>query len=207
MIKDEECGFYIEPNDIKKQVLTRINKNNLVFNRKYRDETIEKMQMPLFTPYLLNMVYNLGKIPSFIDFFNSYCSDNEHILGNLDEFEMSLKLRLSRAYVSVVRELYIRCFLKKYGLNVKYNSNDDLNRDVDMWVEIDDEDVPVALFLKSDFSRANREHKVNKRIRGIEYIDFEYENNEEDKSVSVYFPYEKDMFNLIERLKDGNYKT
>ena len=39
------------------EVLTKINKDNLVFNKKYRSDEVEKMKMPLFTPFLLEMIY------------------------------------------------------------------------------------------------------------------------------------------------------
>ena len=72
MIIDEEKDFYIDPIDIKIEVLTKINKDNLVFNKKYRNDDVEKMKMPLFTPFLLEMIYNSDEIPSFIEFFNEY---------------------------------------------------------------------------------------------------------------------------------------
>ena len=201
MIIDEENGFYIDPIDIKNEVLTKINKKHLIFNGKYRDDNIEKMKIPLFTPFLLEMIYNSDEIPSFIEFFEKYCSEN---LKDIDEFILPLKLRLSKSYVSVIRELYIRCFLKKYGFIVKYNCDDDLNHDIDMWVEIDGEDIPIALFLKSDYSKANRDHKLIKRIPGLEYRDFEYENDNSNRDDCIYFPYDEDLFNLIEDLKNGN---
>ena len=62
--------------NIKIEVLTKINKDNLVFNKKYRNDDVEKMKMPLFTPFLLEMIYNSDEIPSFIEFFNEYCDKN-----------------------------------------------------------------------------------------------------------------------------------
>ena len=200
MIIDEEKDFYIDPIDIKIEVLTKINKDNLVFNKKYRNDEVEKMKMPLFTPFLLEMIYNSDEIPSFIEFFNEYCDKN---LENIESIILPLKLRLSKAYVSVIRELYIRCFLKKNGFNVKYNYDDDVNHDIDMWVEVNGEEIPVALFLKSEYSRVNREHKYLKRIPGLEYYDFEYENDDTNRNDCVYFPYEEDLYDLIKNLKNG----
>ena len=65
-------------------------------------------------------------------------------LENIESIILPLKLRLSKAYVSVIRELYIRCFLKKNGFNVKYNYDDDVNHDIDMWVEVNGEEIPVV---------------------------------------------------------------
>ena len=73
-----------------------------------------------------------------------------------------------------------------------------------MWVEVNGEEIPVALFLKSEYSRVNREHKYLKRIPGLEYYDFEYENDDTNRNDCVYFPYEEDLYDLIKNLKNGN---
>ena len=93
MIIDEENGFYIDPIDIKNEVLTKINKKHLIFNGKYRDDNIEKMKIPLFTPFLLEMIYNSDEIPSFIEFFEKYCSEN---LKDIDEF---ITYKLEKLYL------------------------------------------------------------------------------------------------------------
>lgn len=203
IILDEEKKFYIPSKVIKKQVLTKENSTTLLFNKHKMIVNVEKLKLPLFSSFFYKNVYETNKIPSFLTFFNSYIEKNCDFLkekGCLDDFLEGLKVRMSKSYVSLVRELYIRCFLKENGVKLLYNSNDDMKHDVDAWILIDDCNyLALSIYLKSPYSDAMRKHKVNKRILNIDYLDFAYDLLKIHGDC-IYFPSNDSMFNLINKI-------
>lgn len=207
-IFDEEKDFYIPSDVIKKQVLTKENGKTLIFNRNKMNENIEKSKLPLFSSFFYRKVYDSNKIPSFSTYFDSYIKENNEILKEnkcLGEYLDALKVRMSKSYVSLVRELYIRCFLKENAIDVLYNSNDDMNYDVDAWIPLKkDKYLALSIYLSSPYSNENRKHKTEKRMVGVKYIDFAYDLFKE-AGACVYFPSDKSMNDLLLKIKEyGN---
>lgn len=204
-IFDEEKDFFIPCDIIKEQVLTKENERSLFFNRKKIDDKVEKSKLPIFSTHFNNVVYSLNKIPSFDYVFNSYVDKNKEIIDE-NQFSIDgLKLRMSKFYVSLIRELYVRSFLKENGFNVLYNSNDDKNHDVDAWVITDSgQQIAISIYINSPYSEHNRKHKVNKRLINVKYIDFIYDLKVNKKDC-IYFPSQKNLDELIKNIKSyGN---
>lgn len=198
-IFDEEKDFFIPCDVIKEQVLTKENEKALTFDRKKMDENVEKTKLPIFCTYFYDSMYKSNKIPSFDVILNEYVKKNKEIIDKCNCSIDGLKIRMSKFYVSLVRELYIRCFLKENGYNVVYNSSDDNEHDVDAWViGKKGEQIAISIYLKSPYSEQNRKHKTIKRFLGVKYIDFAY-NLDSSKKNCIYFPTKKDLKSLIEK--------
>ena len=84
-----------------------------------------------------------------------------------------------------------------------YNIYDDLNHDVDAWIDNDGEIYAVSFYLMSEKSGFHRKKKMNKRISGIPYINFEYSLVEMPNDC-VWFVDDSDIDNLIDYIKYGN---
>lgn len=204
-IFDEEKDFFIPCDIIKEQVLTKENTKSLSFDKKKMDMNVEKAKLPIFCTYFYNCVYKSNKIPSFDDILDEYIKKNKEIIDKYNCSVDGLKIRMSKFYVSLVRELYIRCFLKENGYNVIYNSSDDNDHDVDAWViGKKGEQIAISIYLNSPYSEQNRKHKTVKRFLGVKYIDFAY-NLDSSKKSCIYFPTNKDLNGLIEKIdSNGN---
>ena len=201
-IIDEEENIFIPCDVIKEQVLTRKNDNSLSFNRKDMKVKTEGT-LPLISNHFYEMVYKNNKIPLYDDLFNEYISKNNDIIKNYSDSLDGLKVRLSKFYVSLVREFYVRSFLKENGYNVLYNSSDDINHDVDAWVVTKKgKQIAISIYVKSAYSDENRKHKTNKRFSSVKYIDFAY-NLDSSKGGCVYFPTKKDLNGLIEKIEEN----
>lgn len=202
-IFDEEKDFFIPCDVIKEQVLTKENEKALTFDRKKMDENVEKTKLPIFCTYFYDFVYKNNKIPSYNYIINEYIKKNKEIINKFNYSIDGLKLRMSKFYVSLIRELYIRCFLKENGYNVLYNSSDDNEHDVDAWVlGKKGKQIAISIYLKSPYSEQNRKHKTLKRFLGVKYIDFAY-NLDSSKKSCIYFPTKKDLNGLIEKIEEN----
>jgi hypothetical protein len=133
----------------------------------------------------------------------------EKLMTDYEKYRLGLECRAKRAYRSLVREEHCTTrmaeLMTKYGFEIKYDSEDDWKRGIDVTI-VDkkyNREHYVHLFVDSPSSR---KHRKNKAFRGqgrdfSTHVDFPFRKEEGKKVGDFYLYSDKQIFDFMTKLR------
>lgn len=144
-----------------------------------RNQIVEwEIRFPIFLNSFYKYIYNSKKIPSQIEFYEYYLSNNKQWFDKnsiTNELMVGLKARIFRTYPSLVRDLHFAKLLSEKSSHYKiiYNTNLDVKEGIDLMIATKEKYFAVNLYTKTPRAFTGRIKKENRHTiyDNISYIE------------------------------------